>query len=76
MEIGECSVAEEDGKPSASPQHLTTTTRRLDDDVGSATAESGIVSLQIVFVSGWCTVRYWMSTVLLVSVPRCTILSC
>jgi hypothetical protein len=45
MEIGECSVADEDGKPAARPQHLTTTIEGL-DDVGSASTESGIVSFK------------------------------
>lgn len=51
MEIGECSIADEDAKPAACPQHLTTS-RGL-DDVGSARAESGIVSF-VLF--GYCTV--------------------
>ena len=47
MEIGECSVEDEDKKPSPRPQHLTPTTTNstsgLDD--GVATEESGIVSV-------------------------------
>jgi hypothetical protein len=67
MEIGECSVVDEDGKPAALPQHLTTTTIGLDD---VATAESGIVS----FSFGCLAYRYWMNTEFLVSALHFTLL--
>ena len=44
MEIGECIVADEDGKPPAQAQHLIETTAMI---VGSTTEESGIVSFKI-----------------------------
>ena len=66
MEIGECSIDDEDSKPAVCPQHLTTTSTGLDDGQ-IAVAESGIVSFPL-------TDRYWWKTVLLVSVPRCTLL--
>ena len=56
MEIGECSVADEDSKPVDRPQHLTTQTTGLD---GSGDTESGIVSFYT-FAH-----QYWMNTVLL-----------
>ena len=42
MEIGECSVADEDGKPAALAQHLMATTTAVD---GATVEESGIVRI-------------------------------
>lgn len=66
MEIGECSVEDDDKKPSPRPQHLTPTTTNsttsgLDD--GAATEESGIVSVSNFVAFVWRMHRYWSSTV-------------